>query len=70
VFQDFLTRIDELGGPDASIDECSTLPSGPRLRGRADNYGWGEYADRDRPTPPPGTPHLPSGQRPVVLAWD
>jgi hypothetical protein len=40
------------------------------LEDSADNYGWGEYADRDRSTPPPGAPDLPSGQRPVVLAWD
>ena len=35
-----------------------------------DNEGWGEYAGRDRTTPPPGAPVVPSGHRPVVLFWD
>ena len=35
-----------------------------------ENYGWREYAGRDRNTPPPGAPVVPSGYRPVVLFWD
>jgi hypothetical protein len=33
------------------------------------DYGWGEYAGRDRSIAPPGAPAVPSGYRPVVL-WD
>jgi hypothetical protein len=35
-----------------------------------ENYSWREYAGRDRNTPPPGAPVVPSGYRPVVLFWD
>jgi hypothetical protein len=35
-----------------------------------DNYGWLDYADRDRTTPPPGAPDVPDGYRPVILFWD
>jgi hypothetical protein len=35
-----------------------------------DNYGWGEFAGRDRSVPPPGVPDVPSGHRPVILFWD
>jgi hypothetical protein len=35
-----------------------------------DNLGWGEYANRDSSTPPPGAPDVPSGYRPVILFWD
>ena len=35
-----------------------------------DDYGWLEYADRDRSEPPPGAPEPPVGHRPVILSWD
>jgi hypothetical protein len=35
-----------------------------------DDYGWVDYADRERSTPPPGAPVVPSGYRAVVLFWD
>jgi hypothetical protein len=38
--------------------------------GMSDNYGWGQYAGRNRDTPPPGAPEVPPGYRPVVLSWD
>lgn len=35
----------------------------------SDHYGWGAYAGRNRDTPPPGAPAVPTGYRPVILSW-
>ena len=36
----------------------------------SDNYGWLDYGDRDRSTPPPGAPEVSAGYRAVILFWD
>ena len=55
---------DEVHGWAASIHPDRPSPD------PADNYGWLEYAGRDRSTPPPGAPDIPAEYRPVILFWD